>query len=103
MTFNRKQTDLIKDLLEERAQSDAAFRAVFSQESERYEDGEDMSVFVKNVENVQGDERDIIVFSSTFGRNAQGSFLRFFGVLGEGWRASLERCRHPVAEEGSTW
>jgi primosomal replication protein N'' len=83
VTFNRKQADLIEDLLEERAETDAAFRAAFSQESERYEDGEDMSVFVKNVENVQGDERDVIVFSSTFGRNAQGSFLRFFGVLGQ--------------------
>lgn len=83
VTFNRKQADLIEDLLEERAESDAAFRTAFSQESERYEDGEDMSVFVKNVENVQGDERDIIVFSSTFGRNTQGSFLRFFGVLGQ--------------------
>ncbi|MDD3352018.1 AAA domain-containing protein [Zoogloea sp.] len=83
VTFNRKQADLIKDLLEERAEADTAFRAAFSQESERYEDGEDMSVFVKNVENVQGDERDIIVFSSTFGRNAQGAFLRFFGVLGQ--------------------
>lgn len=83
VTFNRKQADLIEDLLEERAESDDAFRAAFSQESERYEDGEDMSLFVKNVENVQGDERDIIVFSTTFGRNAQGSFLRFFGVLGQ--------------------
>lgn len=83
VTFNRKQADLIEDALEARAEEDAAFRAAFSQESERYEDGEDMSVFVKNVENVQGDERDIIIFSSTFGRNAQGSFLRIFGVLGQ--------------------
>src|SRR3546814_17027264 len=42
-----------------------------------------MGFFVKNVENVQGDERDVIVFSSTFGRNAQGTFRRFFGVLGQ--------------------
>lgn len=83
VTFNRKQADLIEDLIEERAEQDPAFRQAFSQESERYEQGEDMSVFVKNVENVQGDERDVIVFSSTFGRNAQGSFLRFFGVLGQ--------------------
>ena len=83
VTFNRKQADLIEDLLEERAETDAAFRTAYSQESERYEDGEDMRIFVKNVENVQGDERDIIVFSSTFGRNAEGSFLRFFGVLGQ--------------------
>ena len=32
-----------------------------------------MSFFVKNVENVQGDERDMIIFSSTFGRDEEGS------------------------------
>ncbi len=42
-----------------------------------------MSVFVKNVENVQHDVRDIIVRSSTFGRNSQCTFLRFFGVLAQ--------------------
>jgi primosomal replication protein N'' len=42
-----------------------------------------MGFLVKKVENVQGDERDIIVFSSTFGRNGQGTFRRHFGVLGQ--------------------
>ena len=83
VTFNRKQADLIEDQLELRAEGDVAFRRAYTEECARYEDGEDMSVFVKNVENVQGDERDIIVFSSTFGRNAQGTFLRAFGVLGQ--------------------
>lgn len=83
VTFNRKQADLIEAALEERAQLDAYFREAFTQERERTEDGEDMSFFVKNVENVQGDERDIIIFSSTFGRNAQGTFRRSFGVLGQ--------------------
>src|SRR4029079_15790838 len=50
-------------------------------ERERIEDGEDMGFFVKDVENVQGDERDVGVFSSTFGRNGQGTFRRNFGVL----------------------
>jgi primosomal replication protein N'' len=83
VTFNRKQADLIEEHLELRAEQDELFRAAYTQERERIEDGEDMSVFVKNVENVQGDERDIIVFSSTFGRNSQGSFRRNFGVLGQ--------------------
>ncbi|SEB68573.1 Superfamily I DNA and/or RNA helicase [Pseudomonas saponiphila] len=83
VTFNRKQADLIEEHLELRAEQDPVFRAAYSEERERSEDGEDMSVFVKNVENVQGDERDIIVFSSTFGRNGQGSFRRNFGVLGQ--------------------
>lgn len=38
---------------------------------------------MKNVENVQGDERDVILFSTTFGRNTQGTFRRNFGVLGQ--------------------
>jgi primosomal replication protein N'' len=42
-----------------------------------------MSFFVKNVENVQGDERDIIIFSSTFGRDEEGSFRRQFGLLSQ--------------------
>jgi primosomal replication protein N'' len=83
VTFNRKQADLIEQHLELRAEQDATFRLAYTQELERSEDGEDMSVFVKNVENVQGDERDVIVFSSTFGRNSQGTFRRSFGVLGQ--------------------
>jgi primosomal replication protein N'' len=83
VTFNRKQADLIEEHLEARAEADPVFREAYRQESERMEDGEDMGVFVKNVENVQGDERDIIVFSSTFGRNSQGTFRRAFGVLGQ--------------------
>ncbi|MET4579958.1 AAA domain-containing protein [Ottowia thiooxydans] len=83
VTFNRKQADLIEEALELRAEQDPEFREAYRLESERNEDGEDMGVFVKNVENVQGDERDVIFFSSTFGRNKQGTFRRNFGVLGQ--------------------
>ncbi len=83
VTFNRKQADLIEEILESRAERDPAFRAALTQERDRVEDGEDMGFFVKNVENVQGDERDVIIFSTTFGRNAQGAFRRAFGVLGQ--------------------
>ncbi len=83
VTFNRKQADLIEEVLEEAAERDEQFRWALSRERDRFEDGEDMGFFVKNVENVQGDERDVIIFSSTFGRNSQGSFRRSFGVLGQ--------------------
>jgi primosomal replication protein N'' len=83
VTFNRKQADIIEEALEDRAEDDHAFRDSLMRERERTEDGEDMGFFVKNVENVQGDERDVIVFSSTFGRNGQGAFRRHFGVLGQ--------------------
>jgi hypothetical protein len=83
VTFNRKQADVIEEKLEARAEEDPLFRQALALERERTQDGQDMSFFVKNVENVQGDERDIVIFSSTFGRNAQGTFRRTFGVLGQ--------------------
>jgi primosomal replication protein N'' len=83
VTFNRKQADLIEERLELRAEADLDFRNAYREESNRIEGGEDMAVFVKNVENVQGDERDVILFSTTFGRNSQGTFRRNFGVLGQ--------------------
>jgi hypothetical protein len=83
VTFNLRQAELIEDLLEERAQADEEFRLAYAREQARCDRGEDMSVFVKNVENVQGDERDLIVFSTTFGRTSKGIFSRNFGVLGQ--------------------
>src|SRR5262249_50869860 len=38
---------------------------------------------VKNLENVQGDERDWIVFSTTFGRDENNVFKRVFGALNQ--------------------
>ncbi|MBN3830763.1 AAA domain-containing protein [Burkholderia sp. Ac-20344] len=101
VTFNRKQADLILERLELRAEEDEAFRDAYREELERTDRGEDMAVFVKNVENVQGDERDIIVFSTTFGRNGQGTFRRLFGVLGQSGgerrlNVAVTRARHKV-------
>ncbi|KTD47814.1 AAA domain-containing protein [Legionella quateirensis] len=83
VTFNAKQADLIEDLLAERSAKDQDFNQSLSTERERQQGGEDMSFFVKNVENVQGDERDIIIFSSTFGRDEKGTFRKQFGRLGQ--------------------
>ncbi|MCW0014540.1 C-terminal helicase domain-containing protein, partial [Burkholderia pseudomallei] len=101
VTFNRKQADLILERLELRAEEDEAFRDAYREELDRTDRGEDMAVFVKNVENVQGDERDTIVFSTTFGRNGQGTFRRLFGVLGQSGgerrlNVAVTRARHKV-------
>ena len=44
-------------------------------------DGEDQSIFVKNLENVQGDERDIIIFSIGYARNDYDKVVAQFGSL----------------------
>lgn len=83
VTFNKKQAELIQSLFTEKMILDDAFRAVYTEQLNRNDNGEDISFFIKNVENVQGDERDIILFSTTFGRNESGVFRRNFGVLGQ--------------------
>lgn len=83
VTFNRKQADLVEEAFERRAEEDAEFLRAYRREGDRTQNGEDMGFFVKNVENVQGDERDVIVFSTTFGRDKHGAFRRVFGVLGQ--------------------
>jgi primosomal replication protein N'' len=73
---------------------------------DRKDHGEDMSLFVKNVENVQGDERDFIIFSTTFGRNSAGLFRRNFGALGQAGgerrlNVAVTRARRKVIVVGS--
>ncbi len=106
VTFNLKQADLIEELLEERAEKDEAFRDVYAAERERKDGGEDMSFFVKNVENVQGDERDLIIFSTTFGKTSAGTFRRNFGVLGQSGgerrlNVAITRARSKIIVVGS--
>lgn len=83
VTFNAKQADLIEDILAERAQNDRIFSQALTYERNRNRDGVDESFFVKNVENIQGDERDLVIFSTTFGRDKKGVFNRRFGLLGQ--------------------
>jgi primosomal replication protein N'' len=83
VSFNRKQADLIEEAIEARAEYDAEFLRALTRERDRIQDDEDMGFFVKNVENVQGDERDIIIFSTTFGPDPHGIFRKAFGVLGQ--------------------
>lgn len=82
VTFNQPQRDLIEDLLEEECLRDSGFDARYRQEVAREEDNQDVGFFVKNLENVQGDERDVMVFSTTFGRDGDGRFYRRFGPVG---------------------
>ncbi len=81
ITFNAEQQATIAELLEKEAQKDPAFRRLFTAEMHRSENGEDISLFVKNLENVQGDERDIIIFSVGYAKNEDGKVYSNFGSL----------------------
>lgn len=80
VTFNISQQTLIEDLLQEEYQKDAAF--------DKWANVGEETMFVKNLENVQGDERDVILFSVAFGPDAEGKLLLNFGPLNKdgGWK-----------------
>lgn len=47
-----------------------------------FNENREEAFFVKNLENVQGDERDTILFSVCYGKNPQGRMYMRFGPLG---------------------
>lgn len=81
ITFNSHQHDMIEDCLDIECIRDKDFEASLAKERNRTENGEDISLFVKNIENVQGDERDIIIFSVGFAKNEDGKIYRNYGWL----------------------
>ena len=74
VTFNAEQQNLIQDLMEAEVSRDRALEKFFSEEH-------DEPYFTKNLESVQGDERDVIIFSTTYGRDALGKVSMNFGPL----------------------
>jgi len=76
VTFNLAQQRLIEDLLEEARLQHPEIERYFAGSADDIE-----PVFVKNLENVQGDERDVILFSICYGPDAQGRVSLNFGPL----------------------
>jgi very-short-patch-repair endonuclease len=82
VTFSRAQQELIEDLLDEARAADPAVDAVFEQGATGGAAvGE--PVIVKNLETVQGDERDVVLLSVGYGPDASGAFPMNFGPLSQ--------------------
>ena len=63
---NSRQRDRVNELLQSMCEADSAFRKAHDRETNRMFDGEDIGFFVRSVEHVQGDERDLIIFGLTY-------------------------------------
>jgi very-short-patch-repair endonuclease len=79
ITFNEKQQVLINDIIDKRIRDDPEFSILYTSAHEGK--GKDDQLFIKNIENVQGDERDVIIFSIGYAKDADGNFKNFFGSL----------------------
>lgn len=73
---NKEQTDLIRAEFDQMLLRDSTARRIWDQWSETLYPG-----FIKNLENVQGDERDRIIISTVYGPNANGRVLQQFGPI----------------------
>jgi len=80
VTFNSLQQNLIDDLIIEAFHNDPELEDINNSHSE--------PLFIKNLENVQGDERDVILFSVGYGPDKSGKVTMNFGPLNRegGWR-----------------
>ncbi|MGH2609785.1 MAG: AAA domain-containing protein, partial [Tepidiformaceae bacterium] len=80
-TFNLRQQIAIQDELEARRRQDQSLEPFFAPRAEG-------AFFVKNLENIQGDDRDVILLSVTYAKGIDGKLRHNFGPInGEnGWR-----------------
>ena len=83
IAFNASQRDLIYDVIDEESLRDHAFGLSVRAEMSRKDNGEDTGLFIKNIESVQGDERDVIIFSIGYAKNTQGRLMHNFGWLNQ--------------------
>ena len=83
VTLNLSQRDLIEEEIDRRLK-------VYPQAQEYLTQWQNQGYpfFIKNLENVQGDERDVIYISTTYGHRPDGKFVMNFGPINkeQGWR-----------------
>lgn len=94
VALSRDQADLIEAVVDKALDAHPELRALA--------DGDRLGgFFVKNLETVQGDERDVIILSVGYGRAADGTFRQTFGPINraDGHRrlnVAITRAKHRV-------
>lgn len=81
IAFNQTQQQRILDRIDRRAQEDPSFNALVEAAYHPADGDNEKALFVKNIENVQGDQRDIIIFSIGYGPDSTGRVRAQFGSL----------------------
>ncbi|WP_155520660.1 WGR domain-containing protein, partial [Ralstonia solanacearum] len=102
VAFSEAQQTAIESALEALAAEDADFAMRLEREYVREDDDQFNGLFVKNLENVQGDERDVIILSICYAPGPDGKMLMNFGPINQrGGEKRLNvifsRARHRMA------
>lgn len=87
VTFNFHQQELILDLIDQRlnqlSSTDPNQYKALVDLMDRVSGEEHQGLFVKNIENVQGDERDVIIFSIAYAKDDSGKLQTRFGLINQ--------------------
>lgn len=81
VAFSEAQQDEIEQALSALARDDAEFATKLEAEFDREDDGQFAGLLVKNLENIQGDERDVIIMSVCYGPDSSGRMRMNFGPI----------------------
>jgi len=99
VAFGEVQQQAIDTVIRHMRKENQQFESFFNEDNEE-------AFFVKNLENVQGDERDTIIFSIGYAKDSNGKFTMNFGPLSKfgGERrlnVAITRAKHNVKLVGS--
>jgi len=102
VAFSEAQQEEIDLALERLAQQDSSFRDQLDAALAREEDGQFVGLLVKNLENMQGDERDVIILSVCYGHGPNGKMLMNFGPINKSGgekrlNVAFTRAKHHMA------
>ena len=73
IAFSKKQADTIEKKVKELSQGNTVLAEFCQDESDKF--------FVKSLENVQGDESDVVILGFGYGKDSEGNFLHKFGPI----------------------
>jgi len=102
VAFSEAQQDEIESALQRLAGQDPDFQARLDAEYEREQEGQYVGLIVKNLENIQGDERDVIILSVCYGPDSDGRMRMNFGPINQAGgekrlNVAFSRAKHHMA------
>lgn len=81
VAFSQEQQHTIEDALTALAQTDKEFEQLLEEAYNRTENDQFTGLIIKNLENIQGDERDIIILSICYGFDSRKKMIMNFGPV----------------------
>lgn len=81
VAFSQEQQNTIEEALSSLAQQDKEFEYLLEEANSRTEEDQYVGLIIKNLENIQGDERDIIIMSVCYGFDSRKKMIMNFGPI----------------------